>query len=68
MWTCPIILLATQPAGSILVAAFRRGGVVILGALVGWAFHWVAENIVDALAGTEPAPNPDPPQTEGGAR
>ena len=53
MWTCPIILLTTQPAGSILVAAFRRGSEVILGALVGWVFHWAAEIIVDALAGTQ---------------
>jgi len=82
MWTCPIILLTTQPAGSILVAAFRRGSEVILGALVGWAFHWAAEIIVDALAGTgqslhrhrtvyharRRALKPAPSQTEGGAR
>lgn len=51
MWTCPIILLSMQPSGSILLAAFRRGGEVILGALVGWVFHWAAEIVVDGLAG-----------------
>ena len=50
MWTCPIILLTTQPSGSIFITALRRGGEVILGALVGWVFHWAAETVVDRLA------------------
>jgi hypothetical protein len=82
MWTCPIILLTTPPSGSILVAAFRRGGEVILGALVGWVFHWAAEIIVDTLAATGQnlhhrrtvryarprAAKFDPSQDEGGVR
>jgi uncharacterized membrane protein YccC len=46
LWTCPVILLTTPPSGSILTAAFWRGSEVILGALVGWAFHWAAEAVV----------------------
>lgn len=82
MWTCPIILLTTHSSGSILVAAFRRGGEVILGALVGWVFHWAAEIIVDTLAATSQnlhrrrtvryarprAAKFDPSQDEGGVR
>jgi len=52
MWTCPIILLTAQPTLPILVVALRRGGEVILGALVGWAFHGIAEVVVDAVTGT----------------
>jgi len=32
-----------------VVVALRRGSEVILGAIVGWAFHWIAEVIVNAL-------------------
>jgi uncharacterized membrane protein YccC len=51
MWTCPIILLAVQPSVPIVVVALHRGSEVILGALVGWVFHWVAEILVDAVSG-----------------
>jgi uncharacterized membrane protein YccC len=54
MWTCPIILLAAQPSVPIVVVALHRGSEVILGALVGWVFHWVAETLVDAVVGDEP--------------
>jgi hypothetical protein len=33
-----------------LLVALHRGSEVILGALVGWIFHWLAEVVVDALA------------------
>jgi uncharacterized membrane protein YccC len=81
MWTCPIILLTAQPHGSILTSAFRRGGEVILGAFVGWAFHWAAEIVVDALTrggqalgrrrAAHPAPlsvGHRPPPIDGGLR
>lgn len=48
MWTCLIILLTAQPSVPVAVVALRRGGEVILGALVGWAFHWGAEMLLDA--------------------
>ncbi|MGL4968169.1 MAG: FUSC family protein [Inquilinus sp.] len=50
MWTCPIILLTAQPSVPVVMAALHRGGEVMLGALVGWAFHWAAEFLVDAFA------------------
>lgn len=50
MWTCPIILLTAQPSAPMLLVALHRGSEVILGALVGWIFHWFAEVVVDALA------------------
>ncbi|HTO62139.1 MAG TPA: FUSC family protein [Bradyrhizobium sp.] len=53
MWTCPIILLTAQPTLPILVVALRRGSEVVLGALVGWAFHGAAEVVVDALTGAK---------------
>jgi uncharacterized membrane protein YccC len=52
MWTCPINLLTAEPTVSILVVAFRRGSEVILGALLGWAFHWATETVVAALRET----------------
>ena len=51
MWTCPIILLTAQPALPILVVALRRGSEVILGALIGWAFHGLVELLVGAVTG-----------------
>ncbi|MDL2410860.1 FUSC family protein [Rhizobium calliandrae] len=54
MWTCPIILLAAQPSVPIVVVAMHRGSEVILGALVGWVFHWMPETLVDAVSGGEP--------------
>jgi uncharacterized membrane protein YccC len=50
MWTCPIIQLTAQPSAPMLLVALHRGSEVILGALVGWIFHWLAEVVVDALA------------------
>ena len=49
IWTCPIILLTTPPSVPVFMVAFRRGGEVILGAVVGWIFHWAAEILVDRL-------------------
>jgi uncharacterized membrane protein YccC len=49
MWTCPIILLTAQPSVPIVLVALRRGSEVLLGAIVGWIFHWGAEVLVDAL-------------------
>jgi uncharacterized membrane protein YccC len=48
MWTCPLILLTAQPSTSIVLVALRRGSEVLLGAIVGWIFHWGAEVVVDA--------------------
>ncbi|MBV8593815.1 MAG: FUSC family protein, partial [Caulobacteraceae bacterium] len=62
MWTCPIILLTAQSAGSILPTAFWRGGEVILGALVGWVFHWAAETVVSSHS-RSPGPPPTPPSS-----
>jgi uncharacterized membrane protein YccC len=50
MWTCPIILLKTQVSEPIVLVALHRGSEVILGALVGWIIHWVAQVAVDAVA------------------
>ncbi|HVI88977.1 MAG TPA: FUSC family protein [Dongiaceae bacterium] len=52
MWTCPIVLLTAQSSvpiatAPIAAAALYRGGEVILGAVVGWLSHWVAEVLVD---------------------
>jgi uncharacterized membrane protein YccC len=49
MWTCPIILITAQPSVPIVLVALRRGSEVLLGAGVGWMFHWGAEVVVDAL-------------------
>jgi uncharacterized membrane protein YccC len=49
MWTCPIILLTAQPSTPIVLVALRRGSEVLLGAMVGWIFHWGAEVVVGAL-------------------
>jgi uncharacterized membrane protein YccC len=49
MWTCPIILLTAQPSVPTVLVALRRGSEVLLGAGVGWIFHWDAEVVVDAL-------------------
>ena len=54
MWTCPIILLTAQPSAPMLLVALHRGSEVVLGALVGWIFHWFAEIVVDALADAGP--------------
>lgn len=43
MWTCPIILLTAQSSVPIVTTAFHRGGEVILGAIIGWIFHYAAE-------------------------
>lgn len=48
MWTCPIILLSGHSATPLLTVAFRRGCEVILGALVGWILHWVADRLDDS--------------------
>ena len=50
MWTCPIILLHTQVSEPIVLVALHRGSEVILGAIVGWIFHWVAQVVVDSVA------------------
>ena len=53
MWTCPIILLTAQPSTPMLLVALHRGSEVILGAIIGWIFHWFAEVVVDALPDAE---------------
>src|SRR5262245_13625982 len=40
MWTCPLILLTAQPSLPIAQVALRRCSEVMLGAIVGWIFHW----------------------------
>jgi len=54
MWTCPIILLTAQPSAPMLLVALHRGSEVIVGAIIGWIFHWLAEVGVDALADSGP--------------
>jgi len=51
MWTCPVIFLTAEPLRPIFMIAVHRGSEVILGAVIGWIFHWVAEMVVDTLAG-----------------
>jgi uncharacterized membrane protein YccC len=55
MWTCPIILLTAQPSAPMLLVALHRGSEVILGAIIGWIFHWFAEIVVDALTDAGPS-------------
>jgi hypothetical protein len=55
MSTCPIILPTAHPSVPIIMVALHRGSEVILAALVGGAFHWAAEVVVDTLTGTQPA-------------
>jgi uncharacterized membrane protein YccC len=50
MWTCLIILLTARPSVPVAVVALHRGGEVILGAVVGWAFHWGTEMVLDACS------------------
>ncbi|MGO9359642.1 MAG: FUSC family protein [Xanthobacteraceae bacterium] len=42
MWRCPIILLTAKPSIPVVAVALSRGSEVILGAVVGWIFHWAA--------------------------
>jgi uncharacterized membrane protein YccC len=49
MWTCPITLLSA-PSEPVLTVGLHRASEVILGAVVGWTFHWAAEAVVDACA------------------
>jgi uncharacterized membrane protein YccC len=49
MWTAPIVLLTMQPGVPILINAAYRGSEVILGALIGGAFHWSTEVLVHRL-------------------
>jgi len=51
VWTCPIIFLTAQPDMPMVMVAFYRASEVMLGAVIGWVFHWAAEVAVDALAG-----------------
>ena len=46
MWTGPLVLLTAEPALPITQVALYRGGEVLLGALIGAAFHWLAEKTV----------------------
>ena len=48
MWTCLIVLL-TEPSVPIAMVALHRGSEVILGALLGGAFHFAAEVALSAL-------------------
>lgn len=49
MWTVPIALLTGDPAAPIVTVALQRGAEVILGALIGGAFHTSAELLVSGL-------------------
>ncbi|MBV8670660.1 MAG: FUSC family protein [Candidatus Eremiobacteraeota bacterium] len=49
MWTCAVVLLTAQHAAPIELVALRRATEVILGAIVGWTFHFAAEAIVHGL-------------------
>ena len=49
MWTCPIVLLTAQPHVPIHMVGLYRGSEVILGAIVGGAFHWAAEVLVTVM-------------------
>ena len=51
MWTSPVIFLTAQPSKAMFIIAVHRGTDVILGAVIGWVFHWAAEMVVDALTG-----------------
>jgi uncharacterized membrane protein YccC len=51
MWTAPIVLLTMQPGVPILTNAAYRTSEVILGALVGGAFHWGAEVLIHRRRG-----------------
>jgi uncharacterized membrane protein YccC len=55
MWTCLIVLL-TEPSVPIAMVALHRGSEVILGALLGGAFHFAAEVAVRAI--THPSGEP----------
>jgi uncharacterized membrane protein YccC len=48
MWTCPVVLL-TEPSVPTVMVALHRGSEVILGALLGGAFHGAAEVALSAL-------------------
>jgi uncharacterized membrane protein YccC len=50
MWTAPIVLLTTEPGVPISIEATYRASEVILGALIGGAFHWAAEVLVHRLS------------------
>jgi uncharacterized membrane protein YccC len=56
MWTAPIVLLTTEPGVPISIEATYRAGEVILGALIGGAFHWAAEVLVHRLSGARGQP------------
>ena len=46
MWTGPIVLLTADPSISTPIVGVYRGSEVILGALIGGAFHYIAEALV----------------------
>jgi len=50
MWTAPIVLLTTQSGVPIPIGAAYRASEVILGAVIGGAFHWSAEVLVRRLS------------------
>ncbi|MEA5098612.1 MAG: FUSC family protein [Burkholderiaceae bacterium] len=58
MWTAPIVLLTAGPSVAVHSAGLYRGAEVILGCLVGGAFHLLAERLIWAIglpAGAHPA-------------
>jgi len=63
MWTCLIVLL-TEPSVPIAMVALHRGSEVILGALLGGAFHFAAEVALSALTHA----SGEPPLTDKTAR
>jgi hypothetical protein len=49
MWTCPLIFLTAEPSRPMYMIAVYRGTEVILGAVIGWVFHYTAGMVVDTL-------------------
>ena len=50
MWTGPVVLLTADASGTLLAVALRRAGEVIFGAMIGFAFHWLAERLLRRYA------------------
>jgi uncharacterized membrane protein YccC len=49
MWTCPIVLLSADGSAMLTAVALRRAGVVIFGALVAFALHWLVHLLLQPM-------------------
>lgn len=56
MWTAPIVLLTVDPGDTILQTGIWRGSEVLLGGLIGIAFHALAERAITWLDAHEARP------------